>query len=72
MTQHRFAVPSTYTRIWFVNRSKAVREPFGALVYTSVNTPSSHREIQRYHTKIKVNALAALVSIAFFKDKVPG
>ncbi len=30
----RFAVPSTHTRIWFTNRSGAVHEPFGTLVYT--------------------------------------
>ncbi len=32
--QHRFAVPSTHTRIWFVNHSQVICEPFGALVYT--------------------------------------
>ncbi len=34
MALHRFAVPSTYTRIWFANRSRVVWEPFGTLVYT--------------------------------------
>ncbi len=29
-TQHRFAVPSTCTRVWFANHSRAVRKPFGS------------------------------------------
>ncbi len=32
MVQHRFTVSSTHTRIWFTNRSRAVSEPFDALV----------------------------------------
>ncbi len=32
-TVRRFTVESTHTRIWFANRSRAVSESFGALVY---------------------------------------
>ncbi len=32
--QHRFAVPSTHTHIWFANHLRAVCEPFGTIVYT--------------------------------------
>ncbi len=37
MAQHRFVVHSTQTHIWFVNRLRAVCEPFDTLVYMRLN-----------------------------------
>ncbi len=70
MVQHRFAVPSTHTHIWFTNRSQMVCEPFGMLVYTRINV-SSVENVGARNVQEVCGTSAETYQVPFFHVSAP-